>query len=110
MPRTTLGDRVRSDKKGPVALGRSQELPPAVEEALVQCLEMSAKFLFPMTKRRLQGGIDVLSMFELCSQKSVEMCGASHFLLDNSNRDKTSMHQLQDLVQDYCDENSVETR
>jgi len=69
VPRSTIGDRVRSEKEGPVLLGRPQELPTAVEEKVVECLELTSEFQFPMTKDRLQ-----------------------------------------DLVADFCDENSVETR
>lgn len=43
VPRMTLSDRLkRPDQRPP--LGRPQELSPAVEEALVQCLEICAQF------------------------------------------------------------------
>jgi hypothetical protein len=66
----TLSDRVRAEDPAKVpTLGRPQELPRAVEEALVKCLEVCAEFNYPMRKRNLQ-----------------------------------------DLVQNYCVENSVLTR
>jgi hypothetical protein len=45
----TLSDRLKSaaPAKTPV-LGRPQELSKATEEALVKCLEMCAKFNYPM--------------------------------------------------------------
>jgi hypothetical protein len=55
VPRTTLSDRLRKAQPTEApALGRPQELPKAVEEALVVCLEMCAEFNYPMRKRDLQ--------------------------------------------------------
>ncbi len=53
--RMTLSDRLRSDMPTvKPALGRPQELPIVVEEALVQCLEICAEFNYPMRKKNLQ--------------------------------------------------------
>lgn len=52
VPRMTLSDRLKRPDVFP-PLGRPQELGPAVEEALVQCLEMCAQFQYPLKKRDL---------------------------------------------------------
>lgn len=55
VPRMTLNDRLRKDN--PVitpTVGRPQELSPAVEEALVKCLEMCAEFQYPLKRKDLQ--------------------------------------------------------
>jgi DDE superfamily endonuclease len=49
----TLYDRLQRPDVVPL-LGRPQQLSPAVEEALVTCLEMCAEFQYPMKKRQLQ--------------------------------------------------------
>jgi transposase len=55
VPRMTLSDRLRKDAptEDP-KLGRPQELPAAVEEAIVKCLITCAEFQYPMTRRDVQ--------------------------------------------------------
>jgi hypothetical protein len=51
----TLSDRVRSNvPTAQPTLGRPQELPKVVEEALVRCLEICADFNYPLSKKNLQ--------------------------------------------------------
>lgn len=53
VPRMTLSDRLK-DPKEETVLGRPQELPRAVEEALVDCLVMCSEFQYPMKKSDLK--------------------------------------------------------
>lgn len=60
VPRMTLYDRTR-DGAAPraPALGRPQELSPAVELALVKSLQMCAEFQYPMKKKDLKDLVQV---------------------------------------------------
>jgi hypothetical protein len=53
VPRMTLSNRLKEPQHTP-ALGRPQELPKAVEEALVECLVMCSEFQYPMRKKELK--------------------------------------------------------
>jgi hypothetical protein len=53
MPRMTLSDRLKDPKEEPM-LSRPQELPRAVEEALLECLIMCSEFHYPMKKSDLE--------------------------------------------------------
>lgn len=54
--RTTLNDRLLkyNDPQNAPKVGRPQELAPAEEEELVQCLSLCAEFQYPMRKRDVQ--------------------------------------------------------
>jgi hypothetical protein len=56
VPRMTLSDRLKCSKEQP-ELGRPQELPRAVEEALVECLIMCSEFQYPMKKSDLKESV-----------------------------------------------------
>jgi hypothetical protein len=64
----TLADRLKRDlpNKQP-ALGRPVELSKAVEEALVKCLVICAKFQYPMKRKDLQ---DIVQSY--CVEHSVK--------------------------------------
>ena len=55
VPRMTLNDRMnRSSPDTQPKVGRPEELPVAVEEAIVKCLVLCGEYQYPMKKRDLQ--------------------------------------------------------
>jgi hypothetical protein len=68
VPKMTLSDRLeRPNFCRLSSLGRPQELSPAVEEALVQCVDFCAEFQYPLSKRKLQNLVQ-----EYCKENSVK--------------------------------------
>lgn len=68
VPRTTLQDRLhRMTPNSPVNVGRPQELPPAVEAAIVKALKLCGEFQHPMRKKDLQ-----LLVQAYCSENDIK--------------------------------------